>query len=302
MQIGIIGLGRMGNGIASRLLKSGHEVVVHNRSVDKMIELEELGAITTSSLAEMVEKLMAPRIIWLYLPSGGVTRSHILELKSLLQSGDCILDGGNSRYTDTLSNADLLAEHGIALLDVGTSGGVVGKEKGYCLMVGGDETQYTTCSPLWSSVAQPNGFERVGPVGSGHYVKMIHNAIEYGMMQSYGEGMELLSASRFSKDLDMKRITSVWQNGSIIQSFLGGLLHQAIEESPQLQEVGNKIDDNGEGKWAIEEGLDLGIPTPVISSSLYARYQSRKETHFSNKVVAILRKKFGGHAIEQTSK
>lgn len=302
MDVGIVGLGRMGSGVSKRLLQAGHRVVVFNRSADKVTQMEGEGAVGASSLQDLVEKLPTPRTVWLYLPSGEVTKTHIQELSELLEPGDVVLDGGNSRYTSTLEHSALLQKKGIELLDVGTSGGITGEKNGYCLMMGGTQGTYERLIPLWQAVAQENGFELVGPVASGHYVKMVHNAIEYGMMQAYGEGMELLSASRFANELDFGKVTKVWQNGSIITSFLGGLLAEAISESPKLEEIGSRIDDNGEGRWAVEEALTLGVSVPVFTSSIFARYESRKLHEFGHKVVAILRAKFGGHAVEVNKK
>ena len=297
MEIGIIGLGRMGNGVAARLLEAGHTVVAYNRSREKTELLQKQGAQATFSLEELVNSLKAPRTIWLYLPSGDVTIQYLNELMDKLEPGDTIIDGGNSHFTETIAMAEVLHKRNLKFLDVGTSGGVAGRVNGYCLMIGGEESLFTSLTPLWEAVAQKDGYKRVGPSGSGHYVKMVHNAIEYGMMQAYGEGMELLSASQFANDLQLEQITEVWQHGSIIKSYLGELLNEAMHDPQLLSSIGSRIDDNGEGKWAIEEAIDRGIAMPVITASLYARYQSRQTESFGHKIVAILRNKFGGHAL-----
>jgi 6-phosphogluconate dehydrogenase len=298
MNVGIIGLGRMGSGVAARLLETGHTVSVHNRTHEKSEGMAILGAIPAKTVDDFLASLPAPRIVWLYLPSGETTLQYIEELEEKLSPGDILIDGGNSHFESTISNGARLAAKGIHFIDVGTSGGVAGKVNGYCLMIGGEKEIVERCNPLWEAISQTNGFSHVGPVGAGHYVKMIHNAIEYGMMQAYGEGMAVLANSRFKDDLDLEKVTGVWQHGSIIRSYLGELLWESMKESPTLETIGEKIDDNGEGKWAIEEAIDLGIATPVITASLYARYLSRGTHAFSNKVVAMLRNKFGGHAVQ----
>ncbi|MBU6388901.1 decarboxylating 6-phosphogluconate dehydrogenase [Patescibacteria group bacterium] len=300
MQVGIIGLGRMGNGVATRLLHSGHQVVAYNRSGDKTERLvAETGAVGAFSLSELVQKLEKPRTVWLYLPAGEVTDEHIAELAELLEAGDCIIDGGNSRYTETLVRASELASRGIEFIDVGTSGGLAGQERGYCLMIGGKKEVVDRYTPLWEAVAMADGYKRVGPIGAGHYVKMVHNGIEYGMMQAYGEGLHVLNASHFGAELNLADVTAVWQRGSIITSYLGELLAEAMAEDAKLESIGPRIDDNGEGRWTVQEAIDLGVPVPVIAASIFVRSASKQENNFSNRVVAILRNKFGGHKVEE---
>jgi 6-phosphogluconate dehydrogenase len=297
MDIGIVGLGRMGNGVALRLLEGGHRVVAHNRSVDKIELLMQSGAEGAPQLEEIVEKLTAPRTVWLYLPSGDTTEEYIQKLADLLSPGDTIIDGGNSRYTDTVANGQFLSEKGLNFLDVGTSGGIAGRKNGYCLMIGGDQEKYDTLQPLWQSVAQQDGYKRMGSIGSGHYTKMVHNAIEYGMMQAYGEGLELLATKESSLHISLKDATEVWQKGSIIQSFLGQLLSEALQENPTLTGINGLIADSGEGKWALQDAIDQNIATPVMTAALYARYASRMQDTYAQKTVNILRNKFGGHVI-----
>ncbi len=301
MDIGIVGLGRMGSGVATRLAAAGHRVVAYNRTYEKAAALESVGVKPVRGLAELVAALPAPRAIWFYLPAGEVLDEHLQELQPLLEKGDVVIDGGNSNYLDTLRRSQALAKQGIALIDVGTSGGVAGKDEGYCLMAGGDAELYSRYRPLWEAVAQPGGAQRVGPVGAGHYVKMVHNAIEYGMMQAYGEGMQLLAESRFATELDLPQIADLWQHGSIIRSFLGELLHRALTADPGLEQIAARVDDSGEGRWSVEEALRLGVAVPVIAASLFVRYDSRDEEQLAKKVVAILRKEFGGHAVAEAA-
>lgn len=297
MDVGIVGLGRMGSGVATRLIKGGHHVVVYNRTEEKALGLVEEGAELAHSLAELVEKLPSPKVVWLYLPAGNVTEEHLTELVSLLGKNDCIIDGGNSQYQQTLERSAHLQAKGIHLVDVGTSGGVRGKENGFCLMIGGEEEVVNRLNPLWQSVAQEGGFVRTGATGAGHYVKMVHNAIEYGMMQAYGEGIELLVNQEKNLQLNLVDTTEVWQHGSIIRSFLGELLAEALHENPQLENVTGFIEDNGEGRWAVEEALDKGIALPVITAALFARYGSRVHDTKAQRTISVLRNKFGGHRI-----
>jgi 6-phosphogluconate dehydrogenase len=287
----------MGNGVARRLLLGGHRVVAYNRSFEKTATLAESGAVAVRSLAEMVAALPSPRTVWFYLPAGEVFEEHLEEVAKLLSPGDVVIDGGNSFFRDTLKRGEMLAAHGIEYLDVGTSGGIAGMEKGYCLMIGGSLAHYERLDGAWKSVAIEGGYQRMGSLGSGHYVKMVHNAIEYGMMQAYGEGIQLLTESQFGPELNLPEIAGLWQHGSIIRSFLGELLEHALTQDEKLETITGRIEDNGEGRWSVEEALKLGISLPVITSALYVRYASRDEAHMAQRVVAILRKEFGGHAV-----
>ena len=297
MDIGIIGLGRMGAGVAERLLAGGHRVVAYNRTAAKTHALaDEHGAVATESLAELVSTLQAPRTVWLYLPAGAVTEEHLLELQGLLEAGDVVLDGGNSNFHLSATRAATLGEKGIDFLDVGTSGGIAGREVGYCLMIGGSPEQYGRLEPAWKSVAIDGGYRLMGPVGSGHYVKMVHNAVEYGMMQAYGEGMQLLNDGSYAGKLDLAEIADLWEHGSIVRSFLGGLLRDALKDDGTLANVQGVVADSGEGRWSVEEALQAGIPVPVFTAALFARYSSRMTSPVAAKVVAVLRTRFGGHA------
>ena len=295
MDIGVVGLGRMGAGVAERLLSGGHRVVAFNRSQDKVDAFAQKGAVPSSSLAQLVSLLSRPRAIWLYLPAGGVTEAHLVELETLLEDGDVVIDGGNSNFQHTINRALRLAEKGIQFLDIGTSGGIAGRTEGYCLMAGGNKQVFDSLQPLWESVAQSNGYAYMGPSGSGHYVKMVHNAVEYGMMQAYGEGIQLLDTGSYAGKLNLIEITALWQNGSIVRSYLGELLHSALVQDPTLQNVQGVVADSGEGKWTLQEALECGVPVPVLAAALFARYSSRLTTPLSAKVVAVLRTGFGGH-------
>jgi 6-phosphogluconate dehydrogenase len=297
MDIGIIGLGRMGAGVGERLRKGGHTVVAYNRTLEKTQAFaQEHGAVAAESLRELVEKLPAPRTVWLYLPAGQITDEHLLELAELLQPGDVVLDGGNSNFSLSASRAQTFAQKGIDFMDVGTSGGIAGREVGYCLMIGGSQEQYDRLQPAWSSVAQEGGWQRTGPVGSGHYVKMVHNAVEYGMMQAYGEGMQLLTDGSYAGQLNLPEIADLWEHGSIVRSYLGSLLRDALNDDSVLASVQGVVADSGEGRWSVEEALQYGVPVPVFTAALFARYSSRQVSPMSAKVVAVLRTKFGGHA------
>ena len=272
-------------------------MVVFNRSADKVEQIvAEHGALSSSSIADLCQQLPSPRVVWLYLPAGEVTESHIKELSELLSPGDVIIDGGNSNFNITLGRSVELAKQGIKLIDVGTSGGIAGKEIGYCLMMGGEQETVENLNPLWQAVAIEGGYKRVGLTGAGHYTKMVHNAVEYGMMQSYGEGVQLLNAKP-ELSINIPEVAELWQHGSIIRSFLGQLLAEALEEDPELKNVTGFIEDNGEGKWAVEEALKQGIALPAITAALFARYDSRVSNTPAQKTISVLRNKFGGHRI-----
>jgi 6-phosphogluconate dehydrogenase len=300
MEIAVIGLGRMGSGVAERLIKAGHQVAVYNRTPEKAAELVHIGARQSLSIEDLVSSLSTPRAIWMYLPSGEATEKCLIELSGLLSSGDTIIDGGNSHFVQSVDRASGFAKKGINFLDVGTSGGVAGRQAGYCLMVGGDKATVDGLSPVVTSGAQDGGFLYTGPAGSGHYVKMVHNAIEYGMMQAYGEGFELMEASQFGAQLDFAAIANLWQHGSIVRSYLGELLAKSFEEEGRLEGVGERVDHTGEGRWSVEEGIRLGVPLPVTTASLYARFATQRSTSLSSRVLSVLRNKFGGHTITKT--
>jgi len=296
MQLGMIGLGRMGGNMTQRLLRDGHQVVVYDRSPDAVAASAGLGATPSIGLEDMVARLTTPRLIWIMVPAGAPVDSTIALLQPLLARGDILIDGGNSNYRDTVRRGESLAAAGFELVDSGTSGGIWGLENGYCLMIGGSEQAFARCEPVFRTLAPKDGYARVGPTGAGHYVKMIHNGIEYGMLQAYAEGYELLHGSnRFS--LDLHQIAAVWNRGSVVRSWMNELAERAFAGDPALEGLKGYVEDSGEGRWTVQEGIDLAIPTPVIALSLMARFRSRQEESFGAKVIAALRREFGGHKV-----
>lgn len=298
MKIGIVGLGRMGLNIARRLLKGGHTVVAYNRSLQKVKEVEIAGALGVASMETLVENLETPRIIWVMLPAGEVTDQHIQRLKPLLKRGDLLIDGGNAHYKDDLRRYDDLANSGINYMDVGVSGGVWGLEKGFCLMAGGRPEDFKLMTPAFETLAPKDGFLHCGPIGSGHYVKMVHNGIEYGLMEAYGEGFELLKESPYRDSLDLGRISHLWNQGSVVRSWLLELLENVFREDPDLTKVRGFVEDSGEGRWTVLEAVERGVALESIAHALFRRFDSRKEEVFSNRVLAALRNQFGGHSIK----
>ena len=297
MELGIIGLGKMGLNICRRLIQGGHSVVVFDSDSEVLKIAQKENISTGNSLEDLVKKLTKPRILWMMVPSGEITHSTILNLSDLLDRGDIIIDGGNSYYKDTQSMADKLSEKGIDFLDVGTSGGIWGLENGYSLMVGGDSVTYSKLVPLFETLAPSKGFGHVGPSGAGHFVKMIHNGIEYGMMQAYAEGFDLLK-SKEDYNLDIQSISEIWSHGSVVRSWILELISDLLREDSSLKDVAPFVQDSGEGRWTVQESLDAEVPIPVISSALYARFYSRnKDKSFSAKLLSALRNQFGGHKI-----
>lgn len=297
MKIGVVGLGRMGKGIVLRLLTKGHHVVSHNRTYSKVEEVVSEGAEGARTMQELVSKLPSPKIIWLMLPSGEVTEEHFQELFPLLKPGDIIIEGGNSNYNDSVRRGKQSTEKGINFLDCGTSGGVWGLANGFCLMVGGDKNAYNKVEPIFKALAAENGYRLVGPIGSGHYVKMVHNAIEYALMQAYGEGFELLKNGPY--EIDFEQVSTLWNHGSVVRSWLLELCQNAFKKDSQLQSIKGYVDDSGEGRWAIEEALKTNTPFLMSTYALFARYRSRQEDSFSAKLCAALRNEFGGHQIKK---
>lgn len=291
MQIGLVGLGKMGANMAQRIRAAGHDVVGYDRNPES--------ARTVSSLAEMVDALAAPRAVWVMVPAGGPTQQTVDELLTLLSPGDIIIDGGNSRYTDDQAHAAAAAEHDIGYIDAGVSGGVWGITEGYALMVGGSEPDVARVQPIFDALkpAGDSGFVHAGPVGAGHFTKMVHNGIEYGLMQAYAEGYELMQASDLVSDPDT--VVRSWQSGTVIRSWLLDLLVKATDEEPGLAGVRDYAQDSGEGRWTIEAAIDHAVPLPVITAALFARFASRQEESPAMKVVAALRGQFGGHAVGQ---
>jgi 6-phosphogluconate dehydrogenase len=295
MDIAIVGLGRMGANMVRRLLQDGHRVVAHNRSREPIDELAAEGAVPAYELEEVVSLLEAPRAVWLMVPAGAPVDQQIAALVPLLDKGDIIIDGGNSRYTDTIARHDMLKEQGIHYLDAGTSGGVWGLQVGYCMMVGGPDEAVKVVEPAFKSLAPEGGYMHIGPSGSGHFVKMIHNGIEYGMMQAYAEGFEILEKSRY--DIDLRAVADLWMHGSVVRSWLLELAERAFAEDPKLESIKGYVNDSGEGRWTVFESIDLDVAAPTIYMALAMRFLSRQDDTFSNKVLAALRNQFGGHAV-----
>jgi len=286
MKIGMVGLGRMGGNMAERLRRSGHEVVGYDRNA-------EIADVKT--LAELAAALPAPRVAWVMVPAGEPTRSTIAELGELLSSGDLVIDGGNSNYRDSIGHAEALAGKGIGFVDAGVSGGVWGLQNGYGLMVGGDDEHIALIRPVLEALAPEGGLVHAGPVGAGHFTKMVHNGIEYGLMQSYAEGLELLWASELG--IDVPGAVKAWRHGTVIRSWLLDLLDLALDADPGLEALKGYADDSGEGRWTVQEAVRLAVPTPAISAALYARFTSRQDESPAMKVIAALRQQFGGHAV-----
>jgi 6-phosphogluconate dehydrogenase len=300
MQLGFVGLGRMGGNMVRRLANGGHEVVAFNRSPGPVQEAVKHGAIGASSLQDLVEKVKAPRVIWLMLPAGGVTDQFLSQLMELCQPGDLFVDGGNSKWKDTRARAERIKARGFDFVDSGTSGGIWGLQFGYSIMAGGSPEAFSRIEPAVKTLAPENGYGLVGPNGAGHFVKMVHNGIEYGMMQAFAEGFEVLEKSEYP--LNLKQVGKIWQNGSVVRSWLLDLAVSAFEKDPQLQGLEGWVDDSGEGRWTIEAAIDEDVPAPVITMSLYSRLYSRDRNSFSWRVLAALRNEFGGHAVRVDGK
>ncbi len=298
MQLAMIGLGRMGGNMSERLLRDGHAVVVYDRDPATVGRYEAVGAAAAKDLADVVRQLSAPRVVWIMVPAGAPTDETIEALAGAMSPGDVIIDGGNSNFKETAARGEHLAQRGLALIDCGTSGGVWGLENGYCLMVGGEENAVRRCEPIFRSLAQEGGYAYVGPSGAGHYVKMVHNGIEYALMQGYGEGYEILASSKRYPNLDLAAIAELWQHGSVVRSWLNELAVNAFQKDPRLSKLKGYVSDSGEGRWTVQEAIDLDVPAPTITLSLLARLRSRQEDSFGAKVLAALRNEFGGHAVK----
>ena len=296
MQLGMIGLGRMGANMTTRLQRGGHDVVAYDRDPAAVQRTTADGATGAASLQDLVAKLKAPRAVWIMVPSGDPTDSTITELLTLLQPGDVIVDGGNSRWTDSKQRYLRCKDKQVSFVDAGTSGGVWGLANGYCLMVGGDDAAVATVEPVFLTLAPKDGYAHVGPSGAGHFSKMVHNGIEYGMLAAYGEGFEILEKSEY--DYDLHQLASIWRYGSVVRSWLLELLELALKEDPDLAKVRGWVDDSGEGRWTVQAAIDESVPAPVITASLLSRFVSRQQESFSAKVIAALRNQFGGHAIK----
>jgi 6-phosphogluconate dehydrogenase len=297
MRLGMVGLGRMGGNMSIRLLRRGHEVVGYARSEDSRNRVARQGANAAASLEELVAELDPPRVVWVMVPSGDPTESTVARLGELLQPGDIVVDGGNSLFRDSIRRAAELTKRNVMFVDAGVSGGIWGLEEGYCLMLGGEPEAVEKLEPILTDLAPKNGWARVGPSGSGHFVKMVHNGIEYGLLQSYGEGFEILNASVY--DLNLHQVAELWRRGSVVRSWLLDLLAAALSDDPELERVKGYVEDSGEGRWTVLSAIDEDVPAPVTALSLFARFASRQEESFSAKVVAALRREFGGHAVRE---
>jgi 6-phosphogluconate dehydrogenase len=295
MKLGMVGLGRMGGNMTLRLIRQGHQVAAFDPSPEAVARVAGAGAEGAASLADLVGRLPAPRVVWLMVPAGEVTERTVAELGGLLSAGDLIVDGGNSFYRDSIRRAQALSALGIRFVDCGTSGGVWGLENGYCLMVGGDEEAVRLAEPAFQALAPEGGYAHVGRTGAGHFSKMVHNGIEYGLLEAYGEGFEILERSEF--DFDLARIASIWRYGSVVRSWLLELLHDALAKDPGLERVRGYVEDSGEGRWTVQAAIEQDVPAPAIALSLFARFASRREESFAAKVIAALRNEFGGHAV-----
>ena len=301
MQLGMIGLGRMGANMTTRLLQGGHEIVVYDRDTEAVKKAGAGGAVGAVSLADVVDRLTAPRAVWVMVPAGAPTQETITELAGLLSPGDTIVDGGNSNYKDTVRRGRELADAGLHLVDSGTSGGVWGLKEGYSLMIGGDIDAVGRLDPIFESLAPSAelGWGRVGPTGSGHFTKMIHNGIEYGMMQAFAEGFAILK-KKSEFDLDLHQISEIWRHGSVVRSWLLDLTAAALKEDQELEAIAPYVSDSGEGRWTVAEAIELDVPAPVITHSLISRLRSRDEESYAVRMLSAMRNQFGGHAIKKS--
>jgi len=297
MQVGFVGLGRMGAAMVARLRRHKHQVVAYDRNPAAVKAARRTGARPADSLGSLMSQLRPPRMVWLMVPAGAPVGAVLRGLESHLQPGDIVLDGGNSRYTDSREHARAFKQAGVHFLDVGTSGGIRGGERGFCLMVGGDPKAFRRAEPLFRALAAKDGYARVGPSGAGHFVKMVHNGIEYGLLQAYGEGLELLAESDFR--IDLHQVARLWNRGSVVRSWLLELAEAALARDRRLGRVRGYVEDSGEGRWALEEAVARGVPAPGVALALFARFRSRQKDSFSAKLIAALRREFGGHPVKK---
>ena len=302
MDIGMVGLGRMGGNMSERLRLGGHRVVSYDRDPDVRQTAAATGCEVVDSLEQFVEALAAPRVVWVMVPSGNPTEATVSALGDVLEPGDLVVDGGNSNYNDSMRRGESLRGRGIEMVDAGVSGGIWGLAEGYCLMVGGSKEAVALVEPVFRTLAPSleTGYAHVGPLGAGHFVKMVHNGIEYGLMQAYAEGFELMRAKQ-SLDLDLAQVAEIWRHGSVVRSWLLDLTAAALEEDAALADIVPWVDDSGEGRWTVEESIELAVPLPVISMALQARFRSRDEGQFGFKLLAAMRNQFGGHAVRRQS-
>ncbi|HWV46966.1 MAG TPA: decarboxylating 6-phosphogluconate dehydrogenase [Nitrospira sp.] len=297
MELGFIGLGKMGMNMVTRLRRDQHRVVVYDRSNELIKQAEGQGCVGSSSLPDLVGKLSVPRVVWVMVPSGAPTEETIQAVAALLQSGDIIVDGGNTRFHDDVRRAAELKKKGIHYVDAGTSGGIWGLKVGYCLMVGGEDAAVKRLEPALKTLAPENGWAHVGAVGAGHYVKMVHNGIEYSMMQGYAEGFELMSKSEYK--LDLARVADLWMHGSVVRSWLLELAASALKDDQKLEKLKGYVQDSGEGRWMIADAIEKDVPVPTLTTALFTRFRSRQEESFAEKMLAALRNAFGGHAVRR---
>ena len=297
MKIGFIGLGKMGGNMVQRLMNNGHEVVVYNLTQKEIDEAVKEGATGSTSIKELVSKLPDKKVVWLMVPSGKPVDENINQLLPLLKKGDIIIDGGNSFYKTSMERGKKVSEKGVDYIDCGTSGGVWGLKEGYCLMYGGEKSACDYCEPIFKTLAPDKGYQYCGKSGAGHFVKMVHNGIEYGMMQAYAEGFEIMEKSPF--DINLRAIAEVWRYGSVIRSWLLELAGLALKDDPKLAKIKDYVDDSGEGRWTIDAAMEFNVPAHVISASLFNRFRSRQDESFAMKMLAALRNQFGGHAVKR---
>ena len=297
MELGFIGLGKMGMNMVTRLRRDQHRVVVYDRSNELIKQAESQGCIGSSSLSDLVGKLSVPRVVWVMVPSGAPTEETIQAVAAFLQAGDIIVDGGNTRFHDDVRRAGELKKKGIHYVDAGTSGGIWGLKVGYCLMVGGEEAAVKRLEPALKTLAPENGWAHVGAVGAGHYVKMVHNGIEYSMMQAYAEGFELMSKSEYK--LDLARVADLWMHGSVVRSWLLELAASALKDDHKLEKLKGYVQDSGEGRWMIADAIEKDVPVPTLTTALFTRFRSRQDESFAEKMLAALRNAFGGHAVRR---
>jgi len=302
VQIAMIGLGRMGGNMVTRLIQGGHQVVAYDRSEAAVQSAVDHGAVGADSLADLASKLSAPRAVWVMVPSGGPTEGTINELAGLLSPGDTIIDGGNSNWHDSMRRAAELEAKGLRFVDAGTSGGVWGLQVGYCLMAGGSDEAIAHVAPALKTLAPEDGFKHCGPAGSGHFVKMVHNGIEYGMMQAYAEGFDIMKSSKVFTDLDLPGIADLWGHGSVVRSWLLELATDALKKDPGLDSLEPYVEDSGEGRWTVLAAMDADVPAPIITLSLFERFRSRQANSFTDRMLAALRNEFGGHAVKSVPK
>ena len=297
MQLGFVGLGRMGLNMVTRIVRAGHAIVAYDRSAEAIARVASSGARGAPSLDALVSSLTPPRVVWVMVPAGAPTDSIVATLGDLLSAGDVVVDGGNTHFHDDVRRAHALSGKKIHYVDAGVSGGIWGLQEGYCLMVGGEADVCKRLEPIFVALAPADGYLRVGDHGSGHYVKMIHNGIEYGLMQAYAEGFELMHASEYK--IDLGAVAALWNHGSVVRSWLLELVARALAEDPDLSRIAAYVDDSGEGRWTVQDAIDRAVPLPVITAALFTRFRSRDDNPFAERLLAALRNQFGGHAVKK---